>query len=174
MLPSNSLSRLKTPVLIAGVVVAIGVLLSACGQQEPDGQRPTVKTANGQIMGVQRNGADEYRGIPYGQATRWEIAKASPTWNGVLDAANFGASCAQEKRFDLTEESLSEDCLFLNVSTPVGAQDNSGLPVLVWLPGGAFVGGGGQLSLVLCRIRRSKRDGTATLVWKISVWLCVG
>ena len=160
MLPSNSLSRLKTPDLIAGVVVAIGVLLSACGQQEPDSQRPTVKTANGQIMGVQRNGADEYRGIPYGQAARWEIAKASPTWNGVLDAANFGASCAQEKRFDLTEESLSEDCLFLNVSTPVGAQDNSGLPVLVWLPGGAFVGGGGQLY----RLDKLAREGKIVVV----------
>lgn len=150
-------SRLLALVTLAAVS---GLMLIACGQQDPDEQRPVVKTANGQIMGVQRNGADEYRGIPYGQAARWELAKAVPAWNGVLDAANFGPACAQEKRFDLTEESLSEDCLFLNVSTPLGAKDNADLPVIVWLPGGAFVGGGGQLY----RLDKLAREGKIIVV----------
>lgn len=146
--------------LLACLITASSLLLVACGQQDPDSQRPVVKTANGQVMGVLRNGADEYRGIPYGIAERWALAKPVPAWNGVLDAANFGASCAQDRRFELTEESLEENCLFLNVSTPAGSKENDALPVIVWMPGGAFVGGGGNLY----RLDHLARDGKVIVV----------
>ena len=44
----------------------------------------------------------------------------------------------------LTVGYTDEDCLYLNVWRPDGVQ---GLPVLVWLPGGAFVTGGAGLPL---------------------------
>jgi para-nitrobenzyl esterase len=40
---------------------------------------------------------------------------------------------------------MSEDCLSLNVWTPPGAAEGTDLPVLVWIYGGAFVGGGTAL-----------------------------
>jgi len=140
-------------------IFALSQFLVACGQV-PDVERPTVTTVNGQIMGVLRNGADEYRGIPYGLANRWEMAKAVPAWNGVLDAANFGPSCAQERRFELTEESLEENCLYLNVSALAGSKASDALPVIVWMPGGAFVGGGGNLY----RLDQLARDGKVIVV----------
>ena len=146
--------------LLACWITASCLFLSACGQQDPDGQRPIVKTANGRVMGVLRNGADEYRGIPYGMAERWALAKPVPAWNGVLDAANFGAPCAQEKRFELTEESLEENCHYLNVSAPAGSKEGAALPVIVWMPGGAFVGGGGNLY----RLDQLARDGKVIVV----------
>ena len=149
------LSRFSRVVIVGGLVLT----LAACGDGGSS-NRPIVKTDNGSIMGVFRNGVDEYRGIRYGQAARWEKAMPQPAWNGVIDAADFGPACAQEARFKLTEESLSEDCLFLNVTTPANASAGSGLPVLVWMPGGAFVGGGGQLY----RLDKLAREGKIIVV----------
>ena len=37
----------------------------------------------------------------------------------------------------------SEDCLFLNVHRPAGADDGSDIPVIVWIHGGGYVSGDG-------------------------------
>ena len=37
----------------------------------------------------------------------------------------------------------NEDCLFLNVYVPTSHTKDGNLPVMVWLTGGAFLGGGG-------------------------------
>ena len=45
-------------------------------------------------------------------------------------------------RVDL--ETSSEDCLFINVWRPAGAEPDAKLPVMVWIHGGAFVFGSGS------------------------------
>jgi para-nitrobenzyl esterase len=40
------------------------------------------------------------------------------------------------------DNGASEDCLFLNVYTPVDASDKSKLPVMFWIHGGGYSGGG--------------------------------
>src|SRR5699024_5670930 len=40
-------------------------------------------------------------------------------------------------------EGSSEDCLYLNVWAPAEAKPDAELPVMVWIHGGAFVGGSG-------------------------------
>jgi para-nitrobenzyl esterase len=125
------------------------IVLISCGSSS-NTTNPTVTTNLGTIQGVQRYGTvNEYRGIPYAQPLtaqdRWTIAKPVTAWTGTLNAASFGASCPQQRRFDLTEESLIEDCLTLNVTTPINISSSEKLPVLVWLPGGGFVGGSSNL-----------------------------
>ena len=39
----------------------------------------------------------------------------------------------------------AENCLNLNVYTPRQERGRRGLPVMVWIPGGAFVGGAGSI-----------------------------
>ena len=129
------------------------LLLAACSGGSDNntnkGANPTISSNLGMIQGVERNGANEYRGIPYAQplnsTDRWTLAKPVRSWSGVLNAKDFGSACPQQARFGLTEESLNEDCLTLNVSTPSDIADNETLPVMLWFPGGGFVGGSSNL-----------------------------
>jgi para-nitrobenzyl esterase len=110
---------------------------------------PVVVTDLGAVRGVERNGALEFRGIPYAAPPAGALRFAPPLpaspWTGVRDASRFGASCPQTHRFDLTERSTTEDCLFLNVSVPPDLRPGERLPVLAWIHGGAFVGGSSSL-----------------------------
>ena len=44
-------------------------------------------------------------------------------------------------------KTTSEDCLTLNVYTPIGFSESSKFPVMVYLPGGRFEQGGSGVSL---------------------------
>lgn len=91
----------------------------------------------------------EYRGIPYAMSPtgslRWSLPKQATPWQGVLDATHFGPACPQVSRYELTDGSLAEDCLSINVSLPADIQPGERLPVLFWIHGGAFVGGASNL-----------------------------
>ena len=65
-------------------------------------------------------------------------------WKGVYAAKDFGSHCLQTHPFDdmqFHDPGASEDCLTLNVWTPAKAKRGS-LPVMVWIYGGGFAGGG--------------------------------
>ena len=108
-----------------------------------------VQTENGKVAGAVRNGAKEFRGLPFAAAPvgdlRWELPQPAKPWIGVRDASAFGSACPQQARFNLTDESLNEDCLFVNVSVPADIKPNEKLPVLFWIHGGAYVGGASSL-----------------------------
>ena len=128
---------------------------------------PVVELSVGSVQGVVRTHAPkvantftgdqgpvyrvyEYRGIPYALppigALRWALpVPVKSLGEQVFAAYNFGAACPQQARFNLTEASASEDCLSVNVSTPFGAKAGDNLPVLIWIHGGAFIGGSSAL-----------------------------
>jgi para-nitrobenzyl esterase len=90
-------------------------------------------------------------GIPYGAAPvgefRWRPPQPFPAWQGERDATKFGASCAQAgwpRGSGKIADGSSEDCLFLNIWRPANAKPGAKLPVMVWIHGGAFVGGSGS------------------------------
>jgi para-nitrobenzyl esterase len=110
-----------------------------------------VRTAQGELEGISRLDVLQFRGIPYAAPPVGErrfLRPAPPeSWDGVRDAAAFGAMSVQEsggmQAFlgDSVHES-SEDCLFLNVYTP--ACDDRERPVMVWIHGGGFINGSGS------------------------------
>jgi para-nitrobenzyl esterase len=61
-----------------------------------------------------------------------------PPWQGEKDATKFAAVAMQHGEKNVPQ---SEDCLYLNVWTPEGAGDRSGLPVFVWIHGGGYTDG---------------------------------
>jgi para-nitrobenzyl esterase len=74
---------------------------------------------------------------------RWRAPVPAPVWPGVRDARRFGKACLQPPQNPASVYSggmaaTSEDCLTLNVWAPAGAKK---LPVMVWIHGGALVGG---------------------------------
>ena len=103
----------------------------------------------GSLRGDASGDALAFRGIPYARPPLGPLRFAPPAppdpWSGVRDATRFGA--APPQRSDPLTASLgmlegceiAEDCLTLNVFTREPAP--AARPVLVWIPGGAFVGG---------------------------------
>jgi para-nitrobenzyl esterase len=119
---------------------------------------PVVKTGSGAIAGVATaDGAVvSFKGIPFAAPPvgklRWSAPKPVTPWKETLKADHFGASCMQGPNNELlpwTKEFMyvtpvSEDCLFLNIWTPKVAA-SAKLPVLVFIHGGAFTSGSGDV-----------------------------
>jgi len=107
---------------------------------------PVVATDLGPVRGVATGTMQEFRGIPYAAAPvgalRWRPPREHERWNGVRDATSFGPHCPQVAT-PYGTPSTSEDCLFLNVFTPVKTNDGRPhlLPVMFWIHGGGLVVG---------------------------------
>lgn len=109
-----------------------------------------VRVAGGVLQGVVQADAAivSYKGIPYAEPPtgehRWRPPMPARPWQGVRDATAFGMSCLQPPPVPTSVyyggmAPSGEDCLSLNVWAPADAQ---GLPVMVWIHGGALMGGG--------------------------------
>lgn len=113
---------------------------------------PAVSTTSGRYCGVLERPKGlrkvrAYLGIPYGESTsganRWAPPIAAKTRDGIGEAVAFGQSCPQTLKDPPEGYSRSEDCLSLNVWTPAPVKTSAerGLPVMVFIYGGNFVGG---------------------------------
>jgi para-nitrobenzyl esterase len=117
-----------------------------------DGDSTVVRTPSGDVRGDTESGVGVWRGLPYaeqpvGQCRFREPAPLIP-WRGVRDATEPGPLPPQTKSFvgggRDDPKVRDEACLTLTVWSPDTA---ASLPVMVWIPGGAFVYGAGQFQL---------------------------
>ncbi len=124
-----------------GVVALLFVALAAS-------QVLTVQTQQGAVRGrvLGKNVSRAWLGIPYGQdtggANRFSPPKPSTSWSGVFSADRYGPGCPQHCVLPegLCPETVSEDCLTLNVYAPLHTQAAL-RPVMVFIYGGAFAQG---------------------------------
>ncbi|QTV79109.1 carboxylesterase family protein [Microbacterium sp. NIBRBAC000506063] len=130
---------------------------------------PLTETDAGIVGGLDLGGCHAYLGVPYAAPPVGPLRFAAPVaaapWAGARDATRFGSAAPQ-----LTAEgaggapptlarglasllypfsgspvgnvTVDEDCLFVNVWTPIGSGEPR--PVMVWLHGGAFLHGPAQ------------------------------
>ncbi len=142
------MARLLVRTLWVGAVTLLGVPhASAAALSVPASD--TVDAPAGMLRGVASNGVTAFLGVPYARppvgALRWSPPEALPRWQGVREATHDGADCPQPERMGSPVSSTNENCLFLNVVVPRVPASDRPLPVMVWIHGGAFVGGAGSL-----------------------------
>uniref|UniRef100_A0A3Q1F7V4 Bile salt-activated lipase-like n=1 Tax=Acanthochromis polyacanthus TaxID=80966 RepID=A0A3Q1F7V4_9TELE len=88
------------------------------------------------------NYMDIFRGVPFADIPgRFEKPTRHPGWDGILKAKEFAPRCLQVD-FLMINTMGNEDCLYLNIWVPHGRSVSTGLPVMVWIFGGGFMGGG--------------------------------
>lgn len=137
--------------IIATSLLFAGLWGSMAFGQVLQSQQPIVHTASGRVRGVIQDDVASFKGIPYAAPPigeyRWRAPQSVTPWTEELDASEFGPSCPQvswsNSGVKLMEDT-SEDCLYLNLWKPAEAIGDSKLPVMVWIHGGAFVGGSGS------------------------------
>ncbi|XP_069696457.1 carboxylic ester hydrolase-like isoform X2 [Periplaneta americana] len=121
-----------------------------------------VDLPHGRLQGhrlLSRKGREifSFQGIPYAKPPVGELRFQPPQppepWTGVLDATKEGPDCMQRPlppRPKSPEVVGDEDCLYLNVYTPLLPADGEVaelLPVMFWIHGGGWVAGSGSSDL---------------------------
>jgi para-nitrobenzyl esterase len=139
------------------------LLSPAAAQHNTADNRPVVRLANGRLRGIQEGNIAVFRGIPYARPPigdlRWREPQAPTAWSGVRDASLPPKACSQNptalgaflgplaRRYGAayTPEPIesSEDCLYLNIWTPVWPP-KAPAPIMVWLHGGSNSFGSGM------------------------------
>ena len=126
-----------------------GLVLGLCAPIHADSLKVTTEQGRIQGKAINNGKVKAFLGLPYAAAPvgdlRWKAPQPPASWKGERDATKFGAHCAQGRVFDdmiFQDAGPSEDCLFLNVYAPADATDKSKLPVMFWIHGGGYSGGG--------------------------------
>jgi len=126
-------------------------------------QTPIVNTTAGKVSGVENNGIQVFKGIPFAAPPvgdfRWKVPQPVTPWEGVKKCVAFGASPVQappvpfmcwSEEYLIPKEPIGEDCLYLNVWAP--KKSTTKKAVLVYIYGGGFRSGGAGCAIY---------DGTA-------------
>jgi len=142
---------MKRIVLVLFCLCVLCASLSAAQKGEDkalasSAERPTVQVTGGEVRGVVKDGIASFKGIPFAAPPvgelRWRAPQPVVPWEGVREADQFGPPPMQMALATLVYGSKpSEDCLHINVWTAAKEADER-RPVMVWIYGGAFNGGG--------------------------------
>ncbi|XP_063103405.1 liver carboxylesterase 1-like [Cavia porcellus] len=137
--------------------------LTACTAWGHTSLPPVVDTVHGKVLGkyVSLEGFSQpvavFLGVPFAKpplgSLRFTPPQPPEPWNYVKNTTSYPPMCSQDSEgsrplsdlYTNRKESIplwhSEDCLYLNIYTPVDVRKKSSLPVMVWIHGGGLVVG---------------------------------
>ncbi|KAK5580623.1 hypothetical protein RB653_000645 [Dictyostelium firmibasis] len=113
-----------------------------------------VLLSDGPIRGTTIDSHRVFYGIPFASPPigelRYEDPQPPKPWNYVRDGTKQREQCIQKCELgdgSCSEVGTSEDCLYLDVFIPRNISPGSKVPVMVFIPGGAFTQGTGSCPL---------------------------
>lgn len=146
-----------------------------------DGEWKQVRTAQGEVRGRKdpAGGLYAFLNIPYAKVPvgtdRFKAPLPGPIWLEPLDAIDKGIICMQPPSpfFDTSSKVMQEDCLITNVYVP--DTDDKNLPVVVYIHGGAFEIGFGNM-MTPKHLVRNKKVIVVNFNYRLGVhgFLCLG
>src|SRR6478609_9174516 len=103
-------------------------------------------TGAGTVEGFTRDGVHRWRSIPFAQPPvgplRYQAPRPVQPWRGVRYCHGFGNCAPQQRMYTALGvgkyQSMGEDCLTLNVTTPKRRRDEP-MPVMVFIHGGGYM-----------------------------------
>ena len=101
---------------------------------------------SGTVEGFTRDGVHRWRSIPFAQPPvgplRYQAPRPVQPWPGVRYCHGFGNCAPQQRMYTVLGvgkyQSMGEDCLTLNVTTPKRRRDEP-MPVMVFIHGGGYI-----------------------------------
>ena len=109
----------------------------------PSNNPAFAQTESGCVQGYLEQGIRTFKGIPYAAPPvgdlRWRAPQPAGSWQGVRYAKGFSPTCIQFMNglsAGLDKGTGSEDCLYLNIWSPV-TTDSRKLPVMFFIHGGS-------------------------------------
>ncbi|WP_460502761.1 carboxylesterase family protein, partial [Hymenobacter agri] len=116
---------------------------------------PTFSAPAGRIIGRADGPVLRVTGIRYARAARFRPPEPEPDATEPIHATTPAPACPQlaDPRVDQVMGDLfaaldfDEDCLRLSITVPADVRPREKLPVVVWVHGGSYVSGAGDLAL---------------------------
>jgi para-nitrobenzyl esterase len=139
-----------TATAVAASTIVAGSAVAAPADLRPADTAPppdpgVVRIDAGWVRGTVADDHVTYSGIPYAAPPvgdrRWQPPDRPRPWRGIRDATAPSPYCPQGTQQGVLGQ---EDCLYLDVTVPTGTGRGERRPVLVWLYGGGFGGGGAR------------------------------
>ncbi|XP_016076496.1 PREDICTED: carboxylesterase 5A isoform X2 [Miniopterus natalensis] len=148
-----------------GQILIWAVWVLAAATEGPAGDAPVRITRLGWVRGKQATvlgssmPVNVFLGVPFAAPPLGPLRFANPKpampWSDFRNATSYPNLCLQNPEWLLSDQyflkvhypkfEVSEDCLYLNIYAPASADSGSRLPVMVWLPGGAFQTGSASI-----------------------------
>ncbi|XP_010637261.1 putative inactive carboxylesterase 4 isoform X2 [Fukomys damarensis] len=165
--------------------------LTACTAWGHKSSPPVVDTVHGKVLGkyVSLEGVAQtvaiFLGVPFAKPPLGSLRFAPPQppdpWNYVKNTTSYPPMCSQDAKgnqvisdlFTNRKEGIaiwySEDCLYLDIYTPVYLRKKGSLPVMVWIHGGGLALGGASTYDGLA-LSAHENVIVVTIQYRLGIW----
>lgn len=138
----------------------------------------------GPIRGWRDGDVTRATGIRYAEAARFAPPRAAPDHADVFDAGGWAPSCPQLPSAGLVEAlgpgvvnglPHDEHCQRLSITMPADRRDDEILPVMVWIHGGSYTSGSGDLPTTdPARLVAEQRVVVVTVTYRLGLFGFLG
>ena len=171
-LPRFSIKTKIIAVSVFSTMLAILVFCIAVFPFRGQAVYPVVELGYGKYSGTSlENGLTQWLGMRYAAAptgeNRFSAPKVPDPFDGVVAASTYGPGC---QGIGSPDPGFTEDCLFVDVFAPTGANTDSKLPVYFFLQGGGLEAAEGHYNGSGLILAANMNMITVTITYRVGVF----